>query len=121
MAADPNGVYKHGLTYATLSYIKKKENLYFLQPLQMKNFQIDPSVAIEILVQLQTTIRWYVLILTSHTFRHSHVLICSLNIRSLSLHKNDVFLDYNLKNPIYYVSMKHISIHKHQILFLSLI
>jgi hypothetical protein len=35
---DLNGVYKHGLTYTTLSHIKKKENIYFLQLLQMKNF-----------------------------------------------------------------------------------
>jgi hypothetical protein len=47
LAFDPNGVYKHGLTYATLSCIKNKENIYLLQPLQMKKFQIDPSVAIE--------------------------------------------------------------------------
>ncbi len=47
LAFDPNGVYKHGLTYATLSCIKNKENLYLLQLLQMKKFQIDPSVAIE--------------------------------------------------------------------------
>jgi hypothetical protein len=44
---DLNGIYKHGLTYTTLSHIKKKNNIYFLQPLQMENFQIDPSVAIE--------------------------------------------------------------------------
>jgi ATP-dependent exoDNAse (exonuclease V) alpha subunit len=47
LAFDLNGVYKHGLTYTTLSHIKNKENLYLLQPLQMKIFQIDPSVAIE--------------------------------------------------------------------------
>jgi len=32
-----------------------------------------------------------------HTFSDSHVLIYSLNTRSLILHKNDVFSDYNLK------------------------
>jgi hypothetical protein len=47
LAFDLNGVYKHGLTYTTLCHIKNKENLYLLQLLQMKNFQIDPSVAIE--------------------------------------------------------------------------
>jgi hypothetical protein len=46
LAFDLNGVYKHGLTYITLCHIKNKENLYLLQPLQMKNFQIDPSVGI---------------------------------------------------------------------------
>ncbi len=34
---------------------------------------------------------------TPHTFHHSHVLIHSLNIGSLSLHKNDVLFDYNPK------------------------
>jgi hypothetical protein len=62
----------------------------------MENFQIDPSVAIE-MHWLQTIARWDVLIPTPHTLRHSHVLICSLNTKSLSLHKNGVFLYYNLK------------------------
>jgi hypothetical protein len=44
---DPNGVYKHGVTYITFSCIKNKENLYVLQPLQMIFFQINPSVTIE--------------------------------------------------------------------------
>jgi hypothetical protein len=34
---------------------------------------------------------------TPHTLQHSHVLICYVNIKSLSLHKSDVFLNYNLK------------------------
>ena len=46
LAFDPTGVYKHGLIYTALSRIKKK-NLYLLQPLQMKNFQVDPNVSIE--------------------------------------------------------------------------
>jgi len=46
LAFDLNGVDKHGLTYTTLSHIKNKKNIYLLQPLQMKNFQIDLSVAI---------------------------------------------------------------------------
>jgi hypothetical protein len=53
LAFDPNGVYKHGSTFTTLSCIKNKENIYLFQPLQMKNFQINPSVAIE-MHQLQT-------------------------------------------------------------------
>jgi hypothetical protein len=51
---DPNGIYKHGLTYITFSHIKNKENFYLFQPLQMKNFHINPHVAIE-MRQLQTT------------------------------------------------------------------
>jgi len=46
---------------------------------------------------LQTITRWDVLVPKPHTFRHSYVLIYSLITRSLLLHKNDVFLDYNLK------------------------
>jgi hypothetical protein len=49
---DPNGIYKHALTFITLSHIKnKKENL--LQLLQMIFFQIDLSVFIE-MHRLQT-------------------------------------------------------------------
>jgi hypothetical protein len=47
--------------------------------------------------QLQTIAQWDVLVPKQHTFHGSHVLIYSLNIRSLLLHKNDVFSDYNLK------------------------
>ncbi len=62
----------------------------------MNFFQIDPSVAME-MHQLQTIAQWDVLVPKQHTFHGSHVLIYSLNIRSLLLHKNDVFSDYNLK------------------------
>jgi hypothetical protein len=47
LAFDPINVYKHGLTYTTFFHVKKKENCYLLQPLQMNFFQIDPSVAME--------------------------------------------------------------------------
>jgi hypothetical protein len=52
-------------------------------------FQIDPSVTIE-MHRLQITAQWDVLIPTPHTLCHQHVLNCFLNIRYLSLHKNDV-------------------------------
>jgi hypothetical protein len=96
LAFDPNTIYKHGLTYITFSRIKNKKNLYLLQPLQMKIFQIDSSIVIE-MHQLQTITWCDILIHTPHTFCHSHVFICFLNIISLSLHKNDMFFDYNLK------------------------
>ncbi len=47
--------------------------------------------------RLQTIAQWDVFVLKPHTFRDSHVLIYSFNIRSLLLHKNDVFSYYNLK------------------------
>jgi hypothetical protein len=47
--------------------------------------------------QLQTTAWWDVLMPSPHILHHSHVFIFSLNIKSLSLHKNDVCVDYNLK------------------------
>ncbi len=59
-------------------------------------FQIDPHVAME-MHQLQTIAWWFVPIPKPHTICDSHVLFYSFNIRSLPLHKNDVFLDYNLK------------------------
>jgi hypothetical protein len=59
--------------------------------LQMKNFQINPSVAIE-MHQLQTIAQWDVLIPTQDRLCHSHVFIFFLNTRSLSLHKNDFFI-----------------------------
>jgi hypothetical protein len=46
-----------------------------------------------------------------HTNHDSHVLIYSFNTRSLPLHKNDVFSDYNIKQFTYCASMKHISTH----------
>ncbi len=36
LAFDPTNIYKHGLTYVTFSCVEKKENLYLVQPLQMK-------------------------------------------------------------------------------------
>ncbi len=96
LAFDPNGVYKYGSTLTTFSRIKNKENIYLFQRLQMKIFQINPSVAIE-MHQLQTIAHLDVLIPTSHTLCHSHVFIRFLNTGSLSLHKNDVFFNYNLK------------------------
>jgi hypothetical protein len=38
-----------------------------------------------------------ILLPTPYTFHHSHVLIYYLNTKSLSLHKNDVLVDYNPK------------------------
>jgi len=55
-------------------------------------FQIDPSVA---MITNYSTIGCTCP--KPHTFRNSHVLIYSFNTRSLLLHKNDVFLNYNLK------------------------
>jgi hypothetical protein len=46
---------------------------------------------------LQTIAWWDVLVPKPHTFRDSHVLIYSFNIKSLLSHKNDGFSDYNLK------------------------
>jgi len=62
----------------------------------MNFFQIDPSVAME-MCRLQTITQWDVLVPKPYTFHDSHVLIYFLNIRSLSLYKNDVSLYYNLK------------------------
>jgi len=47
--------------------------------------------------QLQTIAQWDVLVPKPYTFHDSHVLIYSLNTRSLLLYKNDVFSNYNLK------------------------
>jgi integrase len=91
LAFDPNGVYKYGSTLTTFSRIKNKENTYLFQPLHMKNFQINRSVALE-MHQLQIIARWDVLIPTPHTLRHSHAFICFLT-ESLSLDKYDVSLD----------------------------
>jgi hypothetical protein len=53
LSFDPTIVYKHGLTYTTISRVKRKEFFYLLQPLQMILFQIDPSVGME-MHRLQT-------------------------------------------------------------------
>ncbi len=120
LAIDLNGVYKHGLTYITLSCIKINKIFTYFNLCKWKISKINLKCVIE-MHWFQTTAQWDVLIPTPHTFHHSHVLIFSLNTKFLSLHKNDVFFDCNLRNLIYYVSIKHISIHKHQILFLLLI
>jgi hypothetical protein len=93
---DATNVYKHGFTYTTFIFVKKKDFFHLLQPLQMIFFQIDPSVIME-MCWLQTIARWDVLVPKPHTFCYLHVLIYSFNTRSLLLHKNDVFLDYNFK------------------------
>jgi hypothetical protein len=74
----------------------RKRNFLPLTTFANENFQIDPSVAMQ-MHQLQTIARWDVIVPKPHTFCDSHVLIYSLDTRSLPLHKNEVFLDYNLK------------------------
>jgi hypothetical protein len=46
---------------------------------------------------LQTIAQWDEIVPNPHTFCDSHVLIYSFNTRSLPLHKNDIFSDYNFK------------------------
>jgi len=62
----------------------------------MKKFQINPSVAME-MCQLKTIAQWDVLVPKPYTLCDSHVLNYSFNTRSLLLHKNDIFSNYNLK------------------------
>ncbi len=50
---------------------------------------------------LQTNAHWNLLVPTPSTLRNSHILIYSLNTRSLLLHKNDIFFYYNLKYNSY--------------------
>lgn len=75
--------------------LRKRKSLY-TSTLGMKNFQIDPSVAME-MHRLQSVAWWNVLVTRPYTIRNSHILDYSLNTKSSSLHKNNVFLDYNLK------------------------
>ncbi len=82
---DPTNVYKHGLTYTTLSRVKKKD---FFSNLS-KCCHGDVSIVNHYMMGC--------ILPKPHTFCDSHVLIYFLNIRSLLLHKNDVFSNYNLK------------------------
>jgi hypothetical protein len=52
---------------------------------------------------LQTIPWWDVLVPKPHTFCDSHVLIHFFNTRSLPLHKNDVFSNYNIKTTHIFV------------------
>ena len=47
--------------------------------------------------RLRTTTRWIPNVPILAEFRDSHVVICSLNTRALSLHKDDIYFDYNLQ------------------------
>ena len=91
LAFDPTGVYRHDLLYTALSRIK---NLSLLQPLQMKNLHVDPNVSID-MNRLRTTTHWVPNVPILAKFRDSHVVICSLNTRSLSLYKDDIYSYYN--------------------------
>ncbi len=41
---DSNGIHHHGLTYTTLSRVRKKENLFLFAPLIDANFKVDKCV-----------------------------------------------------------------------------
>ncbi len=66
-----------------------------IKPIHTKFFG-NPSVTME-MCWLQTIAWWDVIVPKPHTCCDSHVLIYSLNIRSLLWHKIDVFLDDNLQ------------------------
>jgi hypothetical protein len=83
MAFDPSGINEHGLTYYALSQIRTKEKLYLLHPLANSHFQIDKSISIE-MERLTSSAKWKLLILILKNIRHSHVIIQSININSLS-------------------------------------
>jgi hypothetical protein len=47
--------------------------------------------------RLRTTTRWVPNVIILAEFRDSHIVICLLNTRSLSLHKDDIYFYYNLQ------------------------
>jgi hypothetical protein len=120
LAFEPKGVYKHGLTYTSISCNKNRRIVYLLQPLEIKNFQVDPSVAIG-MYRLQSLAHQNVLIKRPHTLRNCQVLIFILTLdHCLCIRMMFSWIAF-FKHFIYYSLMKHISIHKHHIFCLSLI
>jgi len=97
MTSDPNKINKHGLKYNALSRIRTKEKLYLLSPLANSHFQIDKSVSIE-MERLTSSARWKLLVPILKNIRHSHVIIQSININSLSRHHLNIQNDYNLQS-----------------------
>ncbi len=94
LSIDPTNVYKHGLTYTTSSHVKEKKNPFTTFANEFfsnwsKCCHGDASIANHCMMGCTCPQPTYI--------RDSHVLIYFLNIRSLPLHKNDIFSYYNLK------------------------
>jgi hypothetical protein len=93
---DPNGIHHHGLTYTTLSHVRKKENLHLLAPLVEANFKVDKCISNE-MQRLKTTIQSQLCVPYLQPFGKTHTIIQSLNTRCLSLHFQNIETDHNLQ------------------------
>jgi hypothetical protein len=93
---DSNGIHHHGLTYTTLSCVRKKENLFLFTPLIYANFKVDKCVSNK-MQWLKTTIQWHLCISSLQPFRKTHTITQYLNTKSLSLHFENIEIDHNLQ------------------------
>ena len=93
VAFDTNGINQHGLVYTALSRVKDMNQIYLINKLQHKNFYISSKVSVEI-DRLQTK-AFLKLEYEFPSIEHKeYYLLCSLNIRSILLHVDNI--DYDL-------------------------
>lgn len=79
-----------------------------------KNLQVDPSVAMG-MHWLQSVAQWNILIMRPYTLCNSHILLTLDHCLCIRIKFYWITI---LEHLIYYVVMKHISIHKHHIFHL---
>ena len=95
LAFDPTGIRQHGLTYTALSQTKSVDSLFLLQPLTTKNFKVKDKIQLE-MSRLQTCAQWKLDNLNTCSKNKSHMLLCTLNTRSLKAHAEDIVNDYGI-------------------------
>lgn len=91
---DPSKVCQHGLAYTALSHARKIESLYLTHKLQHTNFKVSHKLKNE-MQRLYTTAQWIMNYNVPAILETRHI-ICSLNTRSLALHKEDIAHDHTL-------------------------
>ena len=105
---DPKVVKKHGLVYIAISCVKEMKCLYLLNRLEKNNFSLSPTMAAEI-ERLQKTRAWHFQYGLRSIPNRNHILVCSLNTRSLHLHSDEVTNDNELmQSDILFLQETHL-------------
>ena len=108
LAFDPKGVVKYGLVYTALSRVKDMKFIYFLNRLEKNNFSLSPTIAAEI-ERLQKTRAWNFQYGLRSIPNQNHILVFSLNTRSLHLHSDEVTNDNELmQSDILFLQETHL-------------
>jgi exonuclease III len=95
VAFDPKGVTRHGLVYTALSRVKTIECLYLVNKLEQKNFTVSSKVLVESTRLIKDASLQFQYGLKSIPC-NQHLIICSLNTRSMVLHIEDIAHDTEL-------------------------